>query len=62
MSSETLANAIKKHGQRDVTYVADREELPRYLEGVAKPGDIVLTLGAGNLWQVGESLLKILAG
>jgi UDP-N-acetylmuramate-alanine ligase len=26
-----------------------------------KPGDIVLTLGAGNIWQAGEQLLEKLA-
>ena len=54
--------AIKKHGQRDVTYVADRETLPEYLAGIYKPGDIVMTLGAGNIWQAGEGLLKRLQG
>jgi UDP-N-acetylmuramate--alanine ligase len=50
--------AIKKHGQRDVTYVADRETLPEFLAGICKPDDIMLTLGAGNIWQAGEGLLK----
>lgn len=62
VSSESLANAVRKHGQRDVKYIADRGTLPEHLAGVAKPGDIVLTLGAGNIWQAGEALLKILQG
>jgi UDP-N-acetylmuramate--alanine ligase len=62
VSAESLVTAIKKHGQRDVSYVADRETLPEYLVGIYKPGDIVLTLGAGNIWQAGEALLKNLRG
>jgi len=62
VSSEFLANAVRKHGQRDVTCIADRAALPEHLAGVARPGDIVLTLGAGNIWQAGEALLKILEG
>jgi UDP-N-acetylmuramate--alanine ligase len=62
VTAETLVAAIKKHGQRDVSYVADRETLPEHLAGIYKPGDIVLTLGAGNIWQAGEALLKILRG
>ena len=62
VSAEALVAAIKKHGQRDVTYVGEREKLPAYLAGMCKPGDIILTLGAGNILQAGESLLKILQG
>ncbi|AJE02374.1 UDP-N-acetylmuramate--L-alanine ligase [Geobacter pickeringii] len=57
VSAERLAEEIRRHGQRDVTYVADREELPDHLAKIMKPGDIVLTLGAGNIWQAGEALL-----
>ena len=57
LEAEALAAAIRKHGQKDVAYVADREAIPDHLAGIVRPGDIVLTLGAGNLWQAGEALL-----
>jgi UDP-N-acetylmuramate--alanine ligase len=57
-TSETLYRSIKKHGQKDVTYIADKDAVNDHLLQVLKPGDIALTLGAGNIWQVGESLLK----
>jgi UDP-N-acetylmuramate--alanine ligase len=62
VTAEKLADQVKKHGQREVSYVADREKLPEYLAALVKPGDIVLTLGAGNIWQQGEALLKVLEG
>ena len=62
VSAETLAAAIRKHGQRDVTYVADRQAIADHLATVVKPGDIVLTLGAGNIWQAGEAFLSKLQG
>jgi UDP-N-acetylmuramate--alanine ligase len=62
VSAETLAHAVRQHGQKDVTYIGDRELLPDYLAGVVQPGDIVLTLGAGNIWQAGEALVKKLGG
>ena len=58
VTAEALANAIRRHGQKDVTFIADREEIPDHLAGIVQPGDIVLTLGAGNIWQAGEALLK----
>jgi UDP-N-acetylmuramate--alanine ligase len=57
-TSSALAAGIRKHGQKDVAHIADREELCDHLLKVLKPGDLCLTLGAGNLWQVGEKLLK----
>jgi UDP-N-acetylmuramate--alanine ligase len=57
VSAETLVAAIRDHGQKDVTYIADREKVAAHLHAVARAGDIVLTLGAGNLWQAGEAFL-----
>jgi UDP-N-acetylmuramate--alanine ligase len=58
VSADALAGAIRRHGQKDVTYIEDREEIAGHLAGIVRPGDIVLTLGAGNIWQAGEALLK----
>jgi UDP-N-acetylmuramate--alanine ligase len=58
ISAETLVQQIKKHGQRDVSYVADRLAVPDHLAKIVRPGDIVITLGAGNIWQAGEQLLE----
>jgi UDP-N-acetylmuramate--alanine ligase len=58
VTSENLGKSIKKHGQKDVTYIPDREAVNDHLQQILEPGDIVLTLGAGNIWQTGEALLK----
>jgi UDP-N-acetylmuramate--alanine ligase len=57
VSAERLANEVVRHGQRDVTYIANRDDIPEHLLKVVREGDIVLTLGAGNLWQTGEVFL-----
>jgi UDP-N-acetylmuramate--alanine ligase len=61
VTAEALANAIRRHGQKDVTFIADRELIPDHLAGIVQTGDIILTLGAGNIWQAGEALLERLA-
>lgn len=58
ITAEALATRIKRHGQKEVTYIADRNEVCAHLLGVVKPGDIVLTLGAGNILQAGEQLVE----
>ena len=61
VTAESLATRIRRHGQRDVTWISDRDKLCRHLESVLKPGDILLTLGAGNVWQVGDAMLERLS-
>lgn len=60
ITAAALANEIQRHGQRDVTYIADRLSVPNHLAQIAQDGDIVITLGAGNIWQAGETLLELL--
>ena len=53
VSSQDLANEIPGSiycpGLRDVT---------AYLRRIAQPGDIILTVGAGDIYKAGEALLK----
>jgi len=57
VSGALLLEEIKLHGQKDAHYVADVESLARTVRDMLQPGDIVLTLGAGNIYQAGEELL-----
>ncbi len=58
-TAEALAAAIRACGHRDVTLVP-RADLARAARARLKPGDIVLTLGAGDVTQVGPELLALL--
>lgn len=58
--SESLVQAIRAHGHRDVTHVPDVESLPEALARRLQPGDVVLTMGAGNITRVGRALLTLL--
>ena len=60
VNSETLLDAIKQHGQRRAHYHSDLSTLPGYLLDIIRQGDLVLTLGAGNIVGVGEQLLDLL--
>jgi len=59
VTSADLAGAIRAHGHRDVTYVGgDRARVVEHLVQVVRPGDLVLTLGAGDVGQIGPELLR----
>ncbi len=59
-NSEKLFEAIKKHGHRAVEYIAQKEEIPARLIELTESGDMVITLGAGDVWQVAEETLTAL--
>ena len=61
VTSKALVDALVAHGHRDVTYVEKRADLARAIAPKLKEGDIVLTLGAGDITQVGPELLHLLS-
>jgi UDP-N-acetylmuramate--alanine ligase len=55
-----LEEAIVAHGHRDVTRIERRSELANAIQSRLQPGDLVLTLGAGDITQVGPELLQLM--
>ena len=60
VSSAALLEAVRQHGHRNAHHHANLETLPADLLDFTEEGDLVLTLGAGNVVQVGEQLLQLL--
>jgi UDP-N-acetylmuramate--alanine ligase len=60
VSSEALYQAMKKQGHLDVQYIASRDDVVAELQSAVKSGDIVLTLGAGDVYKIGEALAAAL--
>ncbi len=59
-TSEALAEAIRAHGHRDVAHVGPRERMVDALLERVLPGDVVITLGAGDITKTGPLLLDAL--
>jgi UDP-N-acetylmuramate--alanine ligase len=60
VTSEALLNGIKQHGHRHAFLEPSFEKLIARTMEIIIPGDVVLTLGAGNILQAGEKLLEML--
>ena len=58
VDSKSLYQGIKDHGHRAVTFCPSREDSIAFLLDEVGPGDVVLTLGAGDIHLVGAELLK----
>jgi UDP-N-acetylmuramate--alanine ligase len=61
VSGSSVAAAARAAGTR-VEWVPDKRKLPRVLVSLVASGDVVLTLGAGDITEVGPELLRRLAG
>ncbi len=57
-----IADRALALGHRDVHYVADKADLPAALAALVQPDDLVITMGAGDVWRAGEALLDTLRG
>jgi UDP-N-acetylmuramate--alanine ligase len=62
VSGQHVAATIQKLGGKDARYVASFEEVAREVAGVAGSGDMILTLGAGSVSQLGPEILEELKG
>ena len=58
VTGRALFEGIRSHGHRNVVYMEDFEAAVLYLKEVLTPKDILLTLGAGDVWKLGEMVLE----
>jgi UDP-N-acetylmuramate--alanine ligase len=60
VTGELIANAAREFGHKHVVYVQNKNEIPKVLENLSNPGDMIITLGAGDIWKAGETFIEIL--
>ena len=58
VNSENLVERLQKAGHSSVVYAKDRDDAVRHVASDARDGDIILTLGAGSVWKLGEEILN----
>ena len=61
VTGELVVDAARRHGAREVVYVVDKYDLPEALNEIARPGDLIITLGCGDVTIVGPLLAPLLA-
>jgi UDP-N-acetylmuramate--alanine ligase len=60
VSAESLVEAVRRFGHKDARYVGSIDEATQALLDEVRPNDMVITLGAGNVYRVGERLPELL--
>ncbi len=60
VNSEKLCQGIRDHGHKNVSYAPDFMQALSMITHKAEKNDVILTLGAGDIYTLGEQLVEIL--
>jgi UDP-N-acetylmuramate--alanine ligase len=60
VTGKLVADTAKTYGHRGVHYVKDKAELPAKLKEIVQDGDIVITMGAGDIYRYGEEFVNMM--
>jgi UDP-N-acetylmuramate--alanine ligase len=60
VTSELIADAARKFGHKNVTYVEDTPAIPKLIAKYARPGDVIFTIGAGDIYRTAPRILEAL--
>ncbi|MFC2103084.1 UDP-N-acetylmuramate--L-alanine ligase [Bacteroidota bacterium] len=60
VNGKLITDITQKIGHKNVHYIEDKSDVPEFLNEIVKRDDIVLTMGAGDIWKYGESFVEIL--
>ncbi|WP_424768129.1 UDP-N-acetylmuramate--L-alanine ligase [Paenibacillus sp. sgz302251] len=60
VDSRKLVDLIKSNSNANSEYIPTKEEVLAYLTERVSPGDLVITMGAGDIWKVADALAKSL--
>jgi len=54
-----VADALVRHGHPSVAFEPRLDRIAGRLKGLVAPGDLVITLGAGDVWKAGDALIEL---
>lgn len=60
ISGETILQEVRRQSGQSVVYLPEREKLASYLKKEIQEGDLVITMGAGDIYKTGEELVELL--
>lgn len=58
ISGKTIFNEIKKTNHKHIKYIPSKNDTLNYLYEIIQFGDIIITMGAGDVWTISQELAK----
>ncbi|MDQ1328752.1 MAG: UDP-N-acetylmuramate--alanine ligase, partial [Candidatus Poribacteria bacterium] len=62
VTGEMVANMTRDYGHKDMVYIPDKNSIPDHVIKIARSGDVIITLGAGDIWKIGKEIVRRLSG
>lgn len=59
VTGKLISDTAKNFGHKDVHYLEDKNLLPAKLDEIVEDGDIVITMGAGDIYKYGEEFVEL---
>ncbi len=60
IDGELLVKEVKEQTGQHAVYIQNKNEIAAYLQSIARPGDLIMTMGAGDIVKCGEALVDLL--
>ena len=61
VTGELVSNSATSFGHRGVVYVQDKNEVANRVLEIVEEGDVVMTIGAGDVWKIGDEIVQRLS-
>lgn len=58
VTGKLISDSAIQFGHKNVIYIQNNDEIEDTIKGILQPNDLLITMGAGNIWKIGESLVK----
>ncbi len=60
VTGRLIYDVVKEMGHKNVHFIENRTDIPELLLSLTKSGDFVITMGAGNIFQVADNFVTLL--
>lgn len=60
ISGESIVNAVIEKTNQQVLYVPERAKIAEYLIDLVRPGDLIITMGAGDIYKTADDMIALL--
>ena len=58
VTGKLITDAAQSFGHKNVLYVENKNDIVKTLNNLKKDGDIIVTMGAGDIWKFGEKFVE----
>ena len=60
VTGKLISDITERFGHKNVHYISDKTKVPEFLINIVKDDDIVVTMGAGDIWKIGNKFIEML--